>query len=65
MTCAACGHHEIDHEGLACMRGCDCRGFEEPCSPRCSGLHALDCPHYDGPLSRTGTLAKPERDVVW
>ena len=36
MRCAACGHDEVDHEGLECLHGdiangaCECHGFEAP-----------------------------------
>jgi hypothetical protein len=30
----------------------------QPCTPRCDPgpVHSLDCPKYQGPLSRTGSL---------
>lgn len=36
----------------------------QPCTPRCADMHALDCPNYRGPLSRTGVLTAEDHGEV-
>lgn len=68
--CDLCGHPLIaGAHGLGvCTRPHARRTREhiegQPCTPRCADLHALDCPNYRGPLSRTGVLTAEDHGEV-